>query len=1167
MVETVSVSVTKISNERFKLEVGSNDFIGLFSIVAGLVSSYGLNIIRGVVETEAQKPLRERKVLISLEVEAKQTPDWQALKEDLNQFFGKSSRGLTTEVQKDLNARIISFFRNHQESYLDKLYPIQLNVHQDVSTTETVIDLKTQDTMAFLYELTSALSALDINITKMQIETKNQIVEDRLWLTTSSGEKINSSRKLKELRWAILLVKQFTHLLPKVPDPAVAMDQISSFGKELFARADFEEVLLSLEKGETLRHLSKIFGSSKFLWEEFIRTQHESLIPLLDNQNILKKKRTKLSLKRELIKSLRAKKTFESKVEALNAFKDQEMFRIDLRHLLRKTSYLEEFAEEFSDLAEMVVEAGYHLAWDQVAKECAEPMASTHSRSDLAILGLGKFGGRELGYASDMELLFVYTDDKDSASERSQKNLHFYTELVKTFRQIIWTRSEGVFEIDLRLRPHGSNGPLAASLDLFKSYYSAKGESWSYERQALVKMRAVAGSPWLGKEIERLRDEYVYGNAAYDFNEAIRLRTRQKQELVPVGNLNAKYSAGGLLDIEYLVQVLQIAFGAKRNALRQTNTLKALRALWQEGVLEEVQFQELRAAYVFIRDLINALRIFRGNAKDLNIPKRDELEFITLGRRMGFQGTDEIIKSRLESTFTHHMQNAARFYQTWMDRLSTMKWEDVGTMEVKASKIVRASLDEILREEPSAESIKDLEQIGFRNVQEAVQRFKRIYPGSLAFEQFARAFDQLWHLWPQVPDPDLALKHFERLAEVSPDAFELWKLVSESEEGLETLLSVFGQSIYLSELIITHPEFCKWVLEEKNWNVSDGAWSISDDWSLLRKLRHQETLRIGICDIKRTHELSEILRSFSMLSEWILKKVFSHKQLEKQFCVLGLGKLGGEELNFSSDVDLMFVSLDAIKNDQLTELTKHIETAIHHLTAHSGEGFLYRVDLRLKPHGHAGALVMTLADTLDYYRNQADSWERQMLIKARPVAGNLELGKSFIDQIEPLVYGAEHWQSKQIEQIREVKRRYEAQTRSRGEEERNIKMGLGGIRDLEFIVQMIQMQNAETIPALKLGNHLSALKQIRLAKLLNEQECKDLENTYVFLRRIENKLHLYENRQTFLVPENESGLRRLARSLDFQDTGAQSAEEIFKLELKFRMSRARTIFERVFYGS
>ncbi|MBI4388187.1 MAG: hypothetical protein HY582_04010 [Candidatus Omnitrophica bacterium] len=1176
---TPQFSVVELEKNQFNISLVCFDFLGLFSMVAGLFSSYGFNIIRGIVLTIQNTPSLKRKnhALISLHVEVKAIPAWDALKSDLQNFLKRLQVGEAGEVRRELNTRIVRYFRTHQESYLEKLYPIQLEIDQAVSTHETVVAIRTQDTAAFLYELTSALSALTINIVRMEISTKDQTVEDRLWLTTETGEKITSPAKLKELRWAILLVKHFTHLLPKVPDPVVALDQMALFGKEIFEREDFEQIFIALEKGEALGSLSKIFGSSRFLWEEFIRTQHESLIPLLGDRSILGNRKSKLRMMRELAQILRSVNGFQGKVEVLNAFKDREMFRIDARHLLRKTSYLEEFAEEFTDLCEVVVATGYHLSWEEVLKTFPLPMADEKTKSEVSILALGKFGGRELGYASDLELLFVYTDDRDTSSVRSQKNLEFFTELVRQFRQVIWAREEGVFEIDLRLRPHGKDGPLAASLELFKNYYSEHGGAWSYERQALVKLRAVAGSPWLGKEVERLRDEFVYGKTPFNLEEVVRLRERQRGELVKPGVLNAKYSLGGLLDIEYLVQILQIAFGQSHESLHQTNTLKAMRVLWQEGVLDEAEFQSLRASYIFIRDLINALRIFRGNAKDLTIPKREDLEFTTLARRVGYEGSDEVVQKKLEESCAHAMKVATEFYERWTKTLSRLEWKTIGELKVNAPRVFRPSLDELLREKLSDASWEALRTSGFSDTSRAVQSIKRLYPGSLLFEPFAKTFDRMWDIFPQVPDADRALQHFEQLSEYVKDKNYFWELLSLSREGLQTLLTVFGSSHYLSELIYTRAEeTLPWILDRSGisldktkeaflaFQTRKKEFQKREEWlDALRELKNRETLRTALCELEHGSDLDSIWHTYSNLAYFILEEVFS-EQFRNDFCVIGLGKLGGEELNFSSDVDLMFVA-KALPLTHDAELIHHIQRSVSDLSKITSEGFLYRVDLRLRPHGTAGTLAMADQDTFGYYEKEADAWEHQMLIKARAVACDQTLGKNLISKLDSLVYEKE-WRGVSFDRLREVKRRYEAQTRSRGEENSNIKMGLGGIRDAEFSIQALQLFHAKARPQLKTQNTLEALRQIEVQKLLSEQECHTLRKSYSFLRRVENKLHLEANRQTFVIPTDRQALRRLARSLGFSDETHLSAEDTFERELRKVMAECREIFERIFFG-
>lgn len=1150
----VRLSISKLNEKISRVSIACDDFIGLFSVVSGVISSLGINIQQGNVWVLGKK------VLILLEIELKQELDWQKVEMDLRQFLKKVKAGKLDEVRREINIRIVAFFRSHKESYFEKLYPIHLEIDQNESQRETIVSLKTQDTLAFLYELTNALSLLDMNIARMEIKTKDNLISDRIWLTSNLGEKITSERKLKELRWAILLVKQFTHLLPKVPDPLVALDQITSLGKEIFGRKDFNELFEKLEDGETLKHLSKVFGTSRFLWEEFIRTEHAALIPLLGDQNA--KKRKSLSvMKRELVQHLRQAKDFKAKVEVLNQYKDREMFRIDVRHLLWKAPYLEEFAQEFSDLCEAIAEAAYHLAWDQVGEKMLIPLVSQKERSELSILALGKFGGRELGYASDLELLFVYTDHLDTTGEQSQKNLEFYSELVRVFRAVIWARSEGVFEVDLRLRPHGKNGPLAVSLQLFKNYYSETGEAWSFERQALVKLRAVAGSPWLGKEVERLRDEFVYSNKLYDFEEAKSLREKQKSELVQPGTINAKYSTGGLIDIEYLVQTLQIAFGKTDSHLRETNTFRAMRALWQRGVLSEQEFQSLRAAYFFIRDLINALRIYRGNAKDLTIPPKEDIEYIVLARRMGYEGADHDIKKKFEHALEHHRNIAAESYARWMKGLSETKWEEIAVIQTDFPTKTKINLDEILRGDVSEISANVLRQAGFLDVSEVVNRVKRMFPGTLAFESFGKTFDQIWTIWPEVPDPSLALKHLEQFSEAFSDKGEFWNLLAQETTALKRLLRLFGSSCYLSEILITNPSYWKFVVNPHSLTaivneIKEFAADKIENW---RKFRHLTTFRIGLIEMENKEDLDLIFNAFSILADRILCAVFENKNFKENGVVIGLGKLGGGELNFSSDVDLLFLFKSGM--DVMTQ----VESGIQTLTQITADGFLHRVDLRLRPYGNAGAAAISTEDARYYYEKEAEPWEYQMLLKARFVAGNEKLAASWLSGISNLIFNAD-WKN-YFERLRDVKRRYEAQTRSRGEEEKNIKMGLGGIRDIEFSVQTFQLRYGKKKNDLRSTNTLEVMSAIQKNELLADDKIKTLKEGYLFLRRIENKLHLFDNRQTFLIPQSKQDLRRLARSMGFHDSVSLRAEDQFEGVLRRTMNQCRQIFEHIFFGS
>jgi glutamate-ammonia-ligase adenylyltransferase len=249
----------------------------------------------------------------------------------------------------------------------------------------------------------------------------------------------------------------------------------------------------------------------------------------------------------------------------------------------------------------------------------------------FTICGLGKFGGSEMGYASDLELLFVHDGEGTTP---------FFEMLALNVAEFIEARNMGIFRIDFRLRPFGEKGALSTQFEEFQKYYSANGQAAPFERQALVKLRWVAGDEPLGRRVEAHRTAFSYSSAAWDWENALHLRRRQMRELVKLGQTNVKYSAGGIIDIEYPVQYLQLLHGKDHPALRVPNTLEALDQLRNLDIIGAAEYETLHAGYLFLRNLIDALRIVRGDASDLVLPDETSEEFKSLARRIGYREKD-----------------------------------------------------------------------------------------------------------------------------------------------------------------------------------------------------------------------------------------------------------------------------------------------------------------------------------------------------------------------------------------------------------------------------------------------------------------------------------------------------------------------------------------------
>jgi glutamate-ammonia-ligase adenylyltransferase len=456
-----------------------------------------------------------------------------------------------------------------------------------------------------------------VYVYKAKIRGGGASVRDSFFVADRWGRKIEKQKDQERLKIAIAMIKQFTCFLPEAPDPAKAMHHFDQFLDKL-GEIHFPDHLVSfLAKKDGMNVLAQLLGSSDFLWDDFLGVHFNDLVPILENLGQTPLEPDLCGLRQ----CLELAPTLEEKRVALNRFKDAELFRIDAKHLLEPAVTLMQFSKALTDLADGVL--------NEAASICSEELVV--GRGPFAICGLGKFGGREMGYASDLELIFVH--ESEAATSAFELFARRITELIET-------RKTGIFHIDLRLRPYGDAGLWSIPFSRFASYYSETGEAAPFERQALIKLRFVAGDATLGRRVEAHRDAFTYSDAEWDSENALHLRRRQMRELVKPGEINVKYSAGGIVDIEYAVQYLQLLHGHLHPSLRVTNTLDALHRLRETGLVGQEEYSELHAAYLFLRNVIDALRIVRGDASDLLLPPQDSEEFKSLARRLGYRKKD-----------------------------------------------------------------------------------------------------------------------------------------------------------------------------------------------------------------------------------------------------------------------------------------------------------------------------------------------------------------------------------------------------------------------------------------------------------------------------------------------------------------------------------------------
>jgi glutamate-ammonia-ligase adenylyltransferase len=382
-------------------------------------------------------------------------------------------------------------------------------------------------------------------------------------------------------------------------------------------------------------NLAALMGVSQFLWEDFLRMQHENLFPMVSDPEKLEEGLGKEELEERLREELAGVEQDEEKLAVLNEFKDRQMFRIDLRHITNRITDIR-FSEELSDLTDVVVGQTMELGFAQLVRRYGRPICDKERPCRWAILSAGKSGGREMGFASDIELLTVYEGPGQTDGQNPLDNAAFFEKLVRFLLQNLKARQEGIFQIDLQLRPYGSKGSLASSLGAFKEYYSADGPAQQFERMALVKLRPVAGDEAFIEEVMAGRDAFVYSGTPVDYDNIRYLRQRQVEELVKPKTINVKLSPGALVDIEYFIQAKQIEVGAENINVRVTKSMVALKELAKAGAVAQPLAENIRKAYRCLRRAIDALRAVRGNARDLTVPEPESPAFGYLARRLGY---------------------------------------------------------------------------------------------------------------------------------------------------------------------------------------------------------------------------------------------------------------------------------------------------------------------------------------------------------------------------------------------------------------------------------------------------------------------------------------------------------------------------------------------------
>jgi glutamate-ammonia-ligase adenylyltransferase len=498
-----------------------------------------------------------------------------------------------------------------------------------------------------------------------------------------------------------------------------------------------------------------------------------------------------------------------------------------------------------------------------------------------------------------------------------------------------------------------------------------------------------------------------------------------------------------------------------------------------------------------------------------------------------------------------------------------------------------------------------LRPYGFRDPGEADSELQRLAADPTLRRRLAELLPELLRCLSLSADPDQALRHLERFWRASLGPLQLLSELAERPHALEVLARAFGASSFMAEILVRNPSWFHWLVDPQVLERSRGRTAIEADLDRflapltsverrldgLRIVRRREILHIGVRDLLRVCSVEETLASLTVLAEVLIQKAYAlaEETLRREhdlpglsretstsgsgFTVLALGKLGAGELNFSSDVDLVYLyardrgrmarrASAPSRDDYYAELARRVTSFLAEPTA---EGSVYRVDLRLRPEGRVGPVAQSLQGLERYYRSRGRTWERLALLRARPVAGDRALGVRFLGRIRPFLFG-KPFDAGALADVRRLKEETDREVARRGETDRNVKLGTGGIREVEFLVQAFQLRFGRHRPGLRARDTLGALDALRHARLLTDDEHGALRRAYVFLRDVENKLQMVADAQVHALPAAADEVRLCALRLGYRDGVPLGAAEALLREHHAHTAAVNRIFTAVFSG-
>ncbi len=960
--------------------------------------------------------------------------------------------------------------------------------------------------------------------------------------------------------------------MSEAPDPDMALNNLERLAAQGERAALFR--LLGSHPG-AVHLIAKLGGTSQFLADTLRR--RPTLLPWLLEPGTMRQWLAD-ELEAELDQSARAFDRPEARWNALRRFKYRQLLRIGCRDILGDAD-LTVTTEELSRMADVCLSAAWRWAEADLRHRYGAPWGQDGTSTGLAVIGMGKLGGDELNYSSDIDLVFVYGDDGETSGGSAGRvpNGDYFARGARAIVEAIESvTDEGyAFRVDLRLRPEGRMGGVILSLEGYRAYLAERAELW--ERQALIKARFCAGDAGVAARFFAIVRPFVFRPGVEpDIVAEVRgMKAQIDASLRAKGveRRHVKLGVGGIREVEFLVQALQLLYSGDDPWLRERNSLRAIFRLTERGYLPQSLGRFLGEALVFLRTVEHRLQIV-DEFQTHTLPE-EPAALARLARRLGSTETPAAARRGFEAEY----------------RRVTRGVHEAFTGFFAGSPPARESA-------PRIPTYTALKATGFADPDRARQNLRLVLEGrplvpyALPLRRALRAiFPVLLETLWQSPDPDEALNQFERFVAAAGPRTAYLELLAERPELLANLVKLCARGELLTQLLVTQPELLNGLADPATFAAPHRRadfrralapamgrhLTLSERMDRLRRLKQAEELGmtwrmfLGVTDAERFSREMTALAEAALAAGWLMALGETAETFGAPrdgagrmitACIIGLGKFGGRELSTGSDLDLFVIYGGPGETDGSERVEAHVfyDRTVEALSSILGDvtaaGVVVPVDLRLRPGSKGSGFASSVEAIGQYYREWADPWERQTLTRARLVCGDPRLGRAVRREIHALVYGPEA-PPPDLKEMRLLRGRMEKELGKETPGRLHVKFGRGGLVDVEFITQAIQMTHGRLVPAIRSPHTVTALGEIGRAGLLPGDEAEALAGHYRFLRRVSADLRLFGARPADTLEPAGPIPARLAKSLEYP------SRKEFLEEYTRRTAWVRALYDRV----